>query len=159
VKFPARGSATSTACEKPIVEARPQPPRPAHEPVKATDLEEGKLPNPAPPAGSGSHVISATWDEIKKSTPNPLAKAPVVIVTKTEIMFRDKLIVTIADAMRMSETRLATLAAALGNATPNDSMLILQADASTPMKVINLVINTAKSTNRENVLFAVKNKS
>jgi hypothetical protein len=37
-------------------------------------------------------------------------------------------------------------------------MLILQADESTPTKVINLVVETAKSAGYDNVLFAVKNR-
>ena len=94
----------------------------------------------------------------RASGTDALKKAPVLVVTKTELTLNvndtKTVIATIADA------KAGTSLAALTKALPptGDGLLILQADESTPTHVINLVVETAKAAGYGNLLFAVKNR-
>ncbi len=87
-----------------------------------------------------------------------LVKAPVLIVTTQKMSLSIDQVTT--DIATLDEARRATKLDGLTRALPPtlDGMLILQADQSTPMNVISLVIETAKASGYDNVLFAVKNK-
>jgi biopolymer transport protein ExbD len=79
----------------------------------------------------------------------------VIIVTKTAILVSGIEVATIAEAST-GATPLAALVTALGTST--GGVVILQADASTDARVVNRIVNTAKSAGFDNVMFAVKSK-
>jgi len=87
--------------------------------------------------------------------PDPSGKLrdePVVIITKTEVRFRDKVIGKPDD-----DAITAKLTAVLPK-DPKDPTLIIQADKDTSAKTINRVVTAASNQGYANVLFAVKNK-
>jgi biopolymer transport protein ExbD len=92
------------------------------------------------------------------SGPDRLASAPVLIVSKDKLTLKvnDKS----TDIATIAEARAASKLDALTKALPKtrDGMMILQADESTPTKVINLIVETAKASGYDNLLFAVKNR-
>jgi biopolymer transport protein ExbD len=96
------------------------------------------------------------------SVKDALKSAPVLIVTKTEVSVSvndaKTVIATTADAG--SGKNLAVVRKALTDALPaaRDGLLILQADQSTPTRVINMLVETAKADGYDNILFAVKNR-
>jgi biopolymer transport protein ExbD len=90
-------------------------------------------------------------------TPKPdLAKAPVVIVTTTEVTL-DGASFGAVKALARGKGAIAPLVAAL-KARSAKGPLILQADASTDAAVINRVILSAHQADFDDVLFAVKTK-
>jgi biopolymer transport protein ExbD len=97
-------------------------------------------PSPSQPAPSG---------------PDKLAAAPVLVVTKDELTLKDNVIATVADVMKTTG-KLDALIKALP--PTRDGLLILQADQSTPTKVINRVVESAKAAGYDNLMFAVKNR-
>ncbi len=136
------GLSSPTALSVPLAAADPKgaasecpatllPPKPVTAPVRTA------------PRASGTDALKA---------------APALIVTKTELTLTVKdtrtVIATLADAT--AATTLASLTKALPSST--DGLLILQADESTPTKIIYLVVETAKAAGYDNVLFAVKNR-
>jgi biopolymer transport protein ExbD len=81
-----------------------------------------------------------------------LKKAPVLIITKTEVRLHDKVVGKPDDA------EIATKLAAVLPKDPSDPTFIVQADKDTSAKTINRVITAASNQGYTNVLFAVKNK-
>jgi len=84
-----------------------------------------------------------------------LAGALVLVITKTELMLDGQVIAHTKDKDVTAAVHDALAAKAAGAKSPT---VILQADAGTSAKVINQVINAARSTGFTNVLFYVKNK-
>ncbi|HET9987180.1 MAG TPA: hypothetical protein VFQ65_01640 [Kofleriaceae bacterium] len=87
--------------------------------------------------------------------PQPAVKArlrdvPVVVVTKTQVMFHGE------EVAKPDDTALDTKVAAVLPANPKDPTLILQADAQTPAATINGIIAAANNQGYTELLFAVK---
>lgn len=93
------------------------------------------------------------------NTKDALASAPVLVITKDALSLSAGSTKTelgsIADASKGTGNFVA-----LTKALPptKNGLLILQADASTPIAVINRVVSTAKAAGYTNVMFAVKKK-
>jgi biopolymer transport protein ExbD len=107
-------------------------------------LVGSKLPMQAAGSGSPTHV-GALPD---KAT---LQNAPLIVVTKTQVLLKDKVIGTPSDADLQ-----AKLVAALPP-KPSDPTAILQADKDTSSVTIMRVVDAASQTGYTNLLFAVKN--
>jgi biopolymer transport protein ExbD len=102
---------------------------PSTDAVKHTDLGSGAI---------------KTIDRVKTT--------PILIVTKTEVMFQGKEIAKLADPALEQEVSVEL------PANPKDPALILQADAQTPAGTINRLITVAKDRGYTELLFAVKTK-
>lgn len=126
----------------------------------AMDLEEGRVdPDHKPGTIGPNGEITATREQIGlDDRKNMLASAPVIVVTRTEISVAGKASITVAEAAALTGHSIPALATTLGKPKDKYATAILQADESITMKVINLVVNTAKSAGYDNILFAVKNK-
>jgi biopolymer transport protein ExbD len=111
-------------------------------------------PSAAPPAAAPPPAAPPG----QASSPNKLASAPVLIVTKDKLTLKVK--DTSTDIATLAEAQAAAKLDALIKALPptRDGLLILQADESTPTKVINRVVESAKVAGYDNILFAVKNR-
>jgi biopolymer transport protein ExbD len=81
-----------------------------------------------------------------------LKEAPVLVITKTEVRFHDKLIGTPDD------DAIATKLAAELPKDPKDPTFVIQADKDTSAKTINRVITGASNQGYTNVMFGVQNK-
>jgi biopolymer transport protein ExbD len=81
-----------------------------------------------------------------------LETSPVLIVTKTQVMFQGKAIAKLDDAALEQDVGVAL------PASPKDPALILQADAQTSAALINRIITIAKDRGYTELLFAVKSK-
>ncbi|MFT3695648.1 MAG: hypothetical protein QM831_21100 [Kofleriaceae bacterium] len=113
----------------------------------------------------------------------PLKLAPVIVVTKTDVMLDGKSVATIKKLEAGNDNQFmikplgdalkAMAAKTLKEMTPEQhqncdggkrgvtcpiGLAILQADEATPATVINLIVNTAKDAGYDNLLFAVKAK-
>jgi biopolymer transport protein ExbD len=77
---------------------------------------------------------------------------PILIVTKTQVMFQGKEIAKPDDAALEQEISVEL------PASPKDPTLILQADAQTPAGAITRIIAAAKDRGYTELLFAVKSK-
>jgi biopolymer transport protein ExbD len=98
----------------------------------------------------GKLQLTGHFSEADKNA--ALKAAPVIVITKTEVKVSGKAIGKPDDA---------ALAAAISSAlpaTPKDSMVILQADASLSFAPVRAAIDGAKQAGYDNVLFAVTNK-
>lgn len=85
-----------------------------------------------------------------------LKAAPLVIITKTDIMLDKETILSVEDALKESNKHVIP---ELQRAIPAGAkMAILQADEGTDAKVINRVIASTKAAGVDDLLFAVKNK-
>lgn len=90
------------------------------------------------------------------SSRSALANAPVVVVTRDEVLVAGEHVASIAE-LAQGEGTIAALVAALPTAPANRS-IILQADERTDMKVVVRTIETLKGAGYDNVMFAVKTK-
>jgi biopolymer transport protein ExbD len=84
-----------------------------------------------------------------------LSSAPVIVITRDDIMLGAESIAKVADA-KSGTGELAPLRKALP--VPKTRLVILQADQSTPAGVIDRVVKTAKAAGYDNLMFAVKNR-
>jgi phage tail protein X len=161
-----------TPPEKPRVPIAVSPDPPLAYPLTPDEVQRLTEPMPLPP------------DRSKED----LQRAPVIIVTPTEITFQGRVFAAV-DAVVADPKALASLAAVLrasADATKHDlatapadvvracddakhgirpygricpeGLAILQADASTDMRVINAILHTATRAGFDNLLFAVKNR-
>ncbi|HEU0031965.1 MAG TPA: hypothetical protein VFQ53_15135 [Kofleriaceae bacterium] len=90
--------------------------------------------------------------------PDALQSAPVVIVTRDELMFStggDRR--TLAKLSELGTGTLDALAAAFPK-DPKHRLWILQADVATPATLVHRIVETAKTAGYDSVLFAVKNR-
>jgi len=94
-----------------------------------------------------------------KATPPPmpdgsskqaLRNEPILIITKTEVRFHDKVV------GKPDDDAIATKLEAVLPKDPKDPTFIIQADKDTSTKTINRVITAAGNAGYTNVLFAVK---
>jgi len=131
-------------------------------------------PSPTPKIGSDG-TIEITLPPPEAGAKQALQVAPVLVVTKTEMLYQNEPITIDQLAPRLAvETKktLATLGPrqqkacadakrglrpAPGNICPI-GLLILQADAATPITTINRIVTTSKEAGYDNLLFAVKNR-
>jgi biopolymer transport protein ExbD len=81
-----------------------------------------------------------------------LKNTPVLIVSKTQVMFQGKEIGKPDDSALAEEITVAL------PASPKDPTLILQADAQTPAAAITKIIDAARERGYTDLLFAVKTK-
>ncbi len=98
--------------------------------------------------GSSSNSSAAPSDA-------DLKKAPVVIMTKTEVKVWDKAVGKPADAGLAAAVKAGLLA---GHDKPSDPTIIIQADQSLTYAAIINALNGAAEAGYTNALFAVKNK-
>jgi len=123
---------------------------------------------PAHCVGSASAAAVSTSTRLASASPagaaptNPdLAKAPVIVITRTSVELAGKDVGTAAK-LAAGKGPIDALVKALKALTPAEGagagILILQADASTSMALINRVIESGKAAGFANALFAVKNK-
>lgn len=85
-----------------------------------------------------------------------LKAAPLVVITKTEVLLGKEAIISVEDALKESNKHVIP---ELQRAIPAGAkMAILQADQGTDAKVINRVIASTKAAGVDDLLFAVKNK-
>jgi biopolymer transport protein ExbD len=125
--------------------APPAPPAPARQGPKI-DMKWTLDPD-------GRPTLSGTVEQPSPNTKESLAKAPVVIVTKTEISVAATTIALDAPDL---EKQVADAIKATN--PPADSPVILQADAATSGKLIKTIIAASQEAGYDNLLFAVKNR-
>ena len=145
-------------------------------PQNATDPPPLPPAEPSPPPKIGSDgTIELTFPGPEDGAKDALQVAPVLVVTKTEMLFQnepitiDQLAPHLAIEAKKTLTTLGPrqqkacadakrgLRPAPGNICPI-GLMILQADAATPMAEINRIVVTTKQAGYDNLLFAVKNR-
>ncbi len=91
-----------------------------------------------------------------------LRRAPIVVVTTTEILLNDKHLARTRDASRGLEWKIEPLYEALRSRDSSHDdppgIVILQADSATEFRVINDILKTCNAAGYENIMFAVNRK-
>jgi biopolymer transport protein ExbD len=161
IELPSKAPAAHCIAPKDAVDPPPLPAADSPVPSKVKIGSDGSMEIDLPPP-----------DEDAKQA---MQVAPVLVVTKTEMLLQNERV-----SMDQIPSRLATIAKqtlaslsprqqkacadekrglrpALGNFCPL-GLLILQADAATPVTVINQLVTIAKKGGYDNLMFAVKNR-
>jgi biopolymer transport protein ExbD len=116
-----------------------------------TNVSLGK-PGDKPPADANGKLVLEGTIKAQPALKQRLEDAPVLIVSKTQVMFQGK------ELAKPDDTALDVKLAAVLPANPKDPTLILQADAQTPAATINRILAAANNQGYTDLLFAVKNK-
>lgn len=125
-------------------------------------IGDDTLPNtpsrPPPPRAKVDWKVGSNGELVAKMDPStqqrsPLADAPVIVISRTEVF---------VSGTTIGKPNDAALAAAIEKALPkradSNGMVILQADASLAYIIIISAVGAAKRAGYHDVLFAVKNK-
>ena len=159
IELPSKAPAAHCIAPKDAVD--PPPPPSAEPPPPPKIGSDGSLELDLPPPEEGAK--------------DAMQVAPVLIVTKTEMLLQNERVTMAQLPSRLEAIAKQTLGAlsarqqkacadqkrglrpALGNFCPL-GLLILQADAETPIPVINQLVSIAKKGGYNNLMFAVKNR-